>query len=139
MRICSWGISEAKLFERTRKKPDCRLHDHKLPANAEALVASGLFQWVGEKRRAISPTSRATEAGYDHEVGPHGKPLVWVACGTNWQMKDCFGSTARHFERTRYLRDPMNFSPNNTTKPRFHLEQSTQAHDGNEVRGNVRS
>jgi hypothetical protein len=80
MRICIWAIAEAVQFECTRRdKPDCRLHDHELPARAETMVASGHFRWVGDKKRAITPTLRATDAGYD-KAACSDSYRSWVPC-----------------------------------------------------------
>jgi hypothetical protein len=49
----------------TRKPPSCRTHDHLPPQRAEAKVESRLFEWVGQKRRAITPARHTTDCDYD--------------------------------------------------------------------------
>jgi hypothetical protein len=40
-----------------------------LLGDAEALVASGRAEWVGGKHKAVTPTPRATDRGYDAASG----------------------------------------------------------------------
>jgi hypothetical protein len=119
MRICCWGIVEAMQFERTRKKPECRLHDHEDQLRAEALVASGQFRWVGEKKRAITPTLQATDAGYDRAVGIDHR----------YSFMPCYSGPVKVLQMKAvalkcFPRKPKwNPAPNKTTSPRLHEDQ----------------
>lgn len=66
MRICQWSTQEALGFRKVGVKPSCRSHEHLLPREAEARVVSGMVEWVGQKRRAVAPTRKATDRGYDN-------------------------------------------------------------------------
>src|SRR5438445_7351107 len=63
--MCVWSATDVLRFQNTRNPPSCRTHDHLLPQHAEAKVKSGLFEWVGEKRRAITPARHTTDCAYD--------------------------------------------------------------------------
>jgi hypothetical protein len=94
MRVCRWSAQEGSRFRRVGAKPSCRSHEHLLLRDAEAL-ASGRAEWVGGKHRAVTPTLRATDRGYDQAesvhlpLRSHAKIGVCRCCGTGTYEREC--------------------------------------------------
>jgi hypothetical protein len=65
MRVCQLGGAEVKLFEERGCRPDCARHVHLRSEEAERLVDSKAFRYVGTKKSSITRSSDATGALYD--------------------------------------------------------------------------
>lgn len=127
MRVCRFGIAEAEEFKRTRRL-DHHRHEHELPASAEALVASGRFRWVGDKRRAIMPLLSGTGPGYDKASHSDDKELAWG------RKKSLFGCVTQQLlprgganpKGVQPASRPWTFAPNQTTSPRLHQDRNSK-------------
>jgi hypothetical protein len=96
MRVCQWSTQEALRFRRIGVKPSCGSHSHLLSRDAEALIALGMAEWVGRKQRAVTPTPRSTDRGYDNapRMRPPTKTLpselgVCKVCGAGSFLRVC--------------------------------------------------
>lgn len=89
MHVCKLRPPEITSLEKFGTKPDCRHHNHLRRTDAEQLVQSGQYRWVGSKQKALAATRFATDRGYDNSFGPNDdRDLVIARSGpfTTWQL-----------------------------------------------------